>query len=87
MRPTSSAHRAVLYKKCALFGYKKYTKHDLIFIRETTVCMGKPPQRIGFLRRFGMKRGMDFAYFGLELGIVFEETKGVYERICRFNSN
>ena len=28
--------------------------------------------------------GIDFAHFGLESGMVFEETKGAYERICRF---
>ena len=27
-----------------------------------------------------------FAYFGLELGMVFEGTTGVYERIYPFNS-
>ena len=40
----------------------------------------------GFLRRFGLKTGIDFAHFSLELSMVFEETTGVYERICRFNS-
>ena len=33
-----------------------------------------PPQRVGFLRRFGLKTGIDFAHFGLESGMVFEET-------------
>ena len=27
-----------------------------------------------------------FAYFGLELGIVFEGTTGMYERICLFET-
>ena len=45
-----------------------------------------PPQRVGFLRFFGQKTGVDFAYFGLELGMVFEGTTGVYERIYPFNS-
>ena len=27
-----------------------------------------PTQRVGFLRRFGLKTGIDFAHFGLELG-------------------
>ena len=43
-------------------------------------------QRVGFLRRFGQKTGIDFAYFGLESGMVFKETTGVYERIYYFNS-
>ena len=29
-------------------------------------------QRVGFLRRFGQKTGIDFAQFGLESGMVFE---------------
>ena len=43
-----------------------------------------PPQRVGFLRHFGLKTGIDFAHFGLESGIVFEGRTGVHERICRF---
>ena len=33
-----------------------------------------PPQRVGFLCPFGLKTGIDFAHFGLESGMVFEET-------------
>ena len=33
-------------------------------------------QRVGFLRRCGLKTGIDFAYLGLGLGMVFEETYG-----------
>ena len=39
-----------------------------------------------FLRFFGLKTGIHFAHFGLELGMVFEEKNAVKERICRFNS-
>ena len=45
-----------------------------------------PPHRVGFLRRFGLKTGIHFAHFGLESGMVFEGTTGVYEGIYRFNS-
>ena len=45
-----------------------------------------PPQRVGFLRRFGLKTGMDFARFILESGMVFVGITGVYERIYRFSS-
>ena len=38
-----------------------------------------PPHRVGFLRRFGVKTGIDFAYFGLESGMVFEGTTGVHK--------
>ena len=30
--------------------------------------------------RFGSKTGIPFAHFGLESGMVFEGTTGVYER-------
>ena len=43
-------------------------------------------QRVGFLRRFDLKTGIDCAHFSLESGMVFEETTEVYELICRFNS-
>ena len=39
---------------------------------------------ITFLRRFGRKTGIDFAYFGLDM--VFEGTTGVCEPIHRFIS-
>ena len=45
-----------------------------------------PPRRVGFLRRFGLKTSIHFSHFGLESGVVFEGTTGVYERIYRFNS-
>ena len=45
-----------------------------------------PPQRVCFLRLFGLKTGVDFVHCGLETGMAFEGTTGVYERICRFNS-
>ena len=37
-------------------------------------------------RRFGLKKGIDVAYCGLESGTVFEGATGVCERICRFHS-
>ena len=46
-----------------------------------------PPQRVGFLCRFGLKTGIDFADFGLESGMVFEGITGVYERICLIIGN
>ena len=37
-----------------------------------------PPNRVGFLRLLGLKTGIDFAHFGLQSGMVFEGTMGVY---------
>ena len=45
-----------------------------------------PRQRVGFLRLFGLKTSTHFTHFGLESGMVFEETTWVYESIYRFNS-
>ena len=42
-----------------------------------------PPHRVGFWGLFGLKTGIHFAHFGLESGMVFEATTGVYERIYR----
>ena len=42
------------------------------------------PKRV--LRGFGLKTGVYFAHFGLESGMVFEGTTGVYERIYCFSS-
>ena len=48
-----------------------------------------PPQKVGFLRRFGLKTGIDFAHFGLELGrsfslgMMYEGTTIVYQCVRR----
>ena len=42
-----------------------------------------PPLVVGFFGRFGLKMGIDFAHFGLESGMIFEETTVVYERIFK----
>jgi len=44
------------------------------------------PHRVGFMGRFGLKTGIHFAHSGLESGMVFGGTTGVYEGIYRFNS-
>ena len=44
------------------------------------------PQRVGFLCRFGLKIGIDFAHVCLESGMVFKGTTGVYECIYCFYS-
>ena len=33
-----------------------------------------PPQRVWFLSRFGLKKGIDFEHFGLKLGLVIGGT-------------
>ena len=38
-------------------------------------------QRVGCLCRFGLKTGIHFAHSGLESGMVFWGTTGVYEHI------
>ena len=34
-----------------------------------------PPHWVRFLRRFGLKTGVEFAHFGLESGMVFGELR------------
>ena len=50
------------------------------------LCRYVPPYWAEFLRRFGLKKGIHYAPFGLESGMFFEGTTGVYERLYRFNS-
>ena len=55
----------------------------LPYISHTGMC--RPKEEGQVLRRFGLKTGIDFAYFGLESGTVYEGFT-VYERVCHFNS-
>ena len=59
-------------------GYPPYISH-------TGMCLPQP-HRVGFLGRFGLKTGIHFTHSGLELGMIFEGTTGVYERFYCFNS-
>ena len=45
-----------------------------------------PPHRVEFLCLFSPKTGIYFAHFGLESGMVFEGTMGVYKCTYSFNS-
>ena len=36
-----------------------------------------PPNQVGFLHCFGLKTGIHFAHFGLELGMVFGKLQSV----------
>ena len=49
------------------------------YISYTGMYPPPPPDLVGFLRRFGLETGTHFAHFGLESGIVFEGTTGVYK--------
>ena len=39
------------------------------------------PIGVGFLRRFGLETGINFAHFGLESGMVSRELRSVWEYI------
>ena len=43
------------------------------------------PKGWGFLHHFGLKTGIHFVCFGLESGMVFEGTTGVFELIYRLS--
>ena len=73
-----------LSQKCRLWLYGGYSRGGGNPLHKPyRYC---PPQRVGFLPRFGLKTGIHFAHFGLESGMVFEGTTGVYERIYHINS-
>ena len=54
------------------------------YMSHVRVCTA--PKGMLFVPFFGLKTEIHFARFGLESGMVFEGTTGVYERIYRFNS-
>ena len=89
------------YSFCAVFSLKtgRLQNSRFFFFRSpqsrslfsaslTTFCLTARAylntQRYGLF--CSLKAGIDFAHFGLESGMVFEGTTGVYERIYRFNS-
>ena len=43
-----------------------------------SMCRPKPAW---FLRRLGLKTGIDLVHFGLKSGMILEGTTGVYEHI------
>jgi len=53
----------------------------LLYIIINHILRYVPPQGVWFLCLFGLKMGINFVHFGLELGMVFEGTTGVYEHI------
>ena len=54
----------------------------LPYINHIGMCR---PRGWGFLHHFGLKTGKHFVCFGLESGMVFEGTSGVFERIYRLS--
>ena len=75
--PTFSLYHANMDKLDAC----KYKPHALTFLGKsenpggggTPLCkpyMYVPPQRVGFLRLFGLKTGINFALLGMESGMV-----------------
>ena len=67
-----------------MFLHFEFSPGKYSFIFALLVCAA--PKGVFFLRRFGLKTGIHFAHFGLESGMVFEGTTGLYERLYRFNS-
>ena len=66
----------VLCAKCYLGGTPLYKSDRYV-----------PPQRVWFLRRFGLKTGLDVSHVGLESGMVFHrEPRECMNVSCHFNS-
>ena len=77
-----------LYASFALvFAHLKIaTRNHCLFYMPGRLLPYKPNryvlhQRVRFLRRFGLKTGIDFAHFGQELGMVFEGTTFQFKMI------
>ena len=80
--PTFSLYQANMDKLDAC----KYKPHALIFLGKSENPGGGgtplykpyryvPPQRVGFLRRFGLQTGIHFAHLGMEPGMVLGRTR------------
>ena len=67
------------YFKTLSVGQAGVWTHDLWGVLPSATPKGR------IFAPFGLKTGIHISHFGLELGVVFERTSGVYERICRFN--
>ena len=63
-------------------NHRTFRREVLPYINHIGMCR---PKGSGFLHHFGLKTGIHFAYFGLESGMVFEGTTGVYEHIYRLS--
>ena len=63
--------------------YRKFSNYPRVIhycISHRGMCR---PKGYVFFWLFGLKTGIDFAYFGLESSMVFERTTGAYERSYR----
>ena len=63
-------------------NHRTFRRGVLPYINHIGMCR---PKGWGFLHHFGLKTGIHFVYFGLESGMVFEGTSGVFELICRLS--
>ena len=78
-----SALRSSTDVKCAVFELVNMGRGTSLYKPYRYV----PPNWVRFLRRFVLETGIHFAHFGLESGMVFEVTTGMYERtMYHFNS-
>ena len=70
---------------CKFIIRKEFNSHRIVLVRQHGHGFIVLEHQYG--RRDVMwKSFVDFAYFGLQSGMVFEGTTGVCERIYRFNS-
>ena len=68
--------------------FDKISSNLILRNAEQRILPRKNNTKENFFRfgRFGLKKGIDVTYCGLESGTVFEGATGVCERICRFHS-
>ena len=88
---TCTAEQGMFFRVSSLYnfpgGTPLYKPYKYVPPQEPINLMGsRPPLRVGFLHWFGLKRGIDFAHFGLESVMAYEGTTVAYQCVRRFNS-
>ena len=63
-------------------NHRTFRRGVLPYINHIGMCR---PKGWGFLHHFGLKTGIHSVYFGLESGLVLEESTGVFELIYRLS--
>ena len=63
-------------------NHRTFRRGVLPYINHIGMCR---PKGWGFLHHFGLKTGIHFVCFGLESGMVFEGTTGVFDLIYRLS--
>ena len=70
----------ILCMRCIFLEGREGRRRVVPYISHIAMCLG-------FLGRFGLETGKNFAHFGLESGMVYKGTTVLYQCVNRFNYN